>query len=239
MIRANARSRLREPDLHLVLLLLARGDARRRRMLTERYEREGPDLLLDDPALPACLRAARTLLVPSAPLFVYMMVRHAMLGAGVVSRKLADYLAALLLDFGRRDRAWRIDAHDECTHRYLVDLVVELQRSVGARRFQVGAHLGNYALWLAGIFPDRIAAQQLCRGGPDVGYDEALGRRGFALASGHELAESSGLAPVLSSVAERVPVIRATLDTLSDQLFFPNVVTADRRLRDAGRLDAE
>jgi hypothetical protein len=237
MIRANARSRLREADMHLVLLLLARGDACRRQRLTARYEREGPDPLLDDPDLPARLLAARTLMIPSAPLFVYVMVRHAMLGAGFASRELADYLAALVLDFGARDRARRIAEHDEWTYEYLVDLVAELERSAGARRFQVGAHLGNYALWLAGIFPDRIAAQRLRRGGPDVDYYDALGRRGFALASGHALAEASGLAPVLSSAAERFPAIRVTLNTLSDQLFFPNVITADRRFRDAVRLD--
>ena len=38
-----------------------------------------------------------------------MVVRHALRQADIDDQDLADYLAAMLLDFGRRDRAWRVD----------------------------------------------------------------------------------------------------------------------------------
>ena len=40
------------------------------------------------------------------------------------------------------------------------------------------AHLGNYALWLSGLFPDYIEARHWRRGAPDLDYYEEMGRRG-------------------------------------------------------------
>src|SRR5438105_572274 len=107
MIRANMRSRLTAADLQLVLLLLSRGSAQRRASLEQRLKVEGPDHLLDAPELLERLLAVRTVLVPSETLFFYVLVRHTLRGAGIDDRDLADYLASMLVDFGRRDRAWR------------------------------------------------------------------------------------------------------------------------------------
>src|SRR5918994_2085884 len=191
MIRPNARGRLTAADLQLVILLLER------------------------------LLTVRTMLVPSETLFFYVMVRHALRRAGIDDRDLADYLAALLLDFGQRDRAWRIDWHDDQRHQYLVDILTDLEGTEGDRRFRVMVHLGNYSLWLAGLFPDYIAARHLRKAGPDVSYYDALGRRGFGMASDHALANEYGLVAVLRTAAERFPSLRSALNGMSDRVFFP------------------
>ncbi|HXS25088.1 MAG TPA: hypothetical protein VN719_12700 [Gemmatimonadales bacterium] len=234
MIRADTRSRLNAADLQLVVLLLSRGSAHRRAALERRLQAEGPDALLDSAELLERLLAVRTVLVPSEALFFYVLVRHTLKHAGIDDRELADYLASMLLDFGRRDRAWRIDWNDDQRHRYLVDILMDLEASEGERRFRVMVHLGNYALWLAGLFPDYIAARHLRKGGPDVAYYDALGRRGFGLASDHALADRYGLDGVLRTAAERFPSVRGALNGLSDRVFFPGTATADRTLRDLG-----
>src|SRR6266576_4680640 len=122
MIRANTRGRLTAADLQLVILLLSRGSAHRRASLERRLATERPDPLLDAPDLLDRLLTVRTRLVPSEALFYYVVVRHALRGAGLDDRELADYLSALLVDFGQKDRAWRIDWHDDQQHRYLVDI---------------------------------------------------------------------------------------------------------------------
>lgn len=221
MIRADTRSRLDGGDLQLLLLLLARGSAVRRRALERRLEREGPDALLDEPELMERLLAVRTLLVPSDHLLFYVLVRHALRERGLEDRDLADYLAAMLLAFGHRDRAWRVDWHDDHRHRYLVDILQDLEATTGERRFQVMLHLGNYALWLAGIFPGYITARQHRRGGPDVSYYDQLGRRGFAMASDHALAEPTGLDNILRLAAERFTSLRGALNGVSARVFFP------------------
>jgi len=234
MIRANTRGRLTAADLQLVILLLSRGSARRRAFLERRLETEGPDPLLDAPELLERLLAVRTMLVPSEALFFFVLVRHALLGTRIDDRDLADYLAALLLEFGQHDRAWRIDWNDDQRHRYLVDILADLEASQGERRFRVTVHLGNYALWLAGLFPDYIAARHLRKAGPDVTYYDTLGRRGFGMASDHALAEEYGLATVLRLAAERFPSVRGALNGVSDRVFFPGVQGGDRALRDLG-----
>jgi hypothetical protein len=234
MIRANTRGRLTPADLQLVILLLSRGSAHKRAYIERRLASEGPDALLDAPELLERLLRVRTMLVPSEALFFYVLVRHALRRAGVDDRDLADYLAALLLDFGLRDRAWRVDWNDDQRHCYLVDILADLEASDGARRFKVMVHLGNYALWLAGIFPDYIAARHLRRGGPDVTYYDALGRRGFGLASDHVLASEYGLVQVLRTAAERFSSVRGALNGVSDRVFFPGLQSPDRVLRDLG-----
>jgi hypothetical protein len=220
MIRADARSRLTARDLELLVLLLSRGSLAERRRVERRLGAEGPDALLDEPALLERLLAVRSLLVPSDHLFFYVVVRHALRHAGVENRDVADYLASLLIAFGQRDRAWRIDWNDDQRHRYLVDIVQDAEQSSGDRRFKVFAHLGNHALWLAGVFPDYIAARRVRKGGPDLSYYDALGSRGYGAASDHALADAYGLEEVFHVAAERFPEVRAALNEVSDRVFF-------------------
>jgi hypothetical protein len=195
---------------------------------------EGPDPLLDVPELLERLLTVRTMLVPSETLFFYVLVRHALLRAAIDDRDLADYLAVLLLDFGQRDRAWRVDRHDDQRHQYLVDILTDLEATEGDRRFRVMVHLGNYSLWLAGLFPEYIASRHRRKAGPDVSYYDALGRRGFGMASDHQLARELGLGTVLRTAAERFPSVRSALNRVSDRVLFPGIKSTDRALRDLG-----
>lgn len=232
MILADTRSRLSSNDRQLVILLLSRGSAKDRARFERQIEMEGVDPLLDRPELFERLVAVRGMLLPSPELFYYVAVRHLLQSAGSDDRDLADYLAAMLLDFGRRDRAWRIDWNDDHRHRYLVDILEDLSVSSGSRQFKVMVHLGNYALWLVGVFPDYIAARRLRKGGPGAGYYERLGQQGFRLASDHQMADSMGLEPVLRAASEGFSLARCALNKLSDRLLFPNHFSPDRVLRE-------
>ena len=232
MILANVRARLRGSDCRLVLVALARRDPGARARVERRLAQEGPDALLDDPGLLDALLAIRSLALPSAALFAYVAVRHALLAAGIDDRPLADYLAALLLEFGRAERSTRPRAVDDQTYHYLAEIVHDLAEEASAeRRFHLQVHLGNYSLWLAGLFPDFIAVRRRRRGGPDLPYYDALGRQGYGAAAQHSLAERYGVAEIYRAAAERFPAVRHALNRLSDRLLFPNVATEDRLLR--------
>lgn len=218
MILANVRGRLRAADLQLMILLLSRGSAVRRAVLERRLETEGPDPLLDAPDLVEGLLATRTIMVPSEALFFYVIVRHALREAGVEDRELADYLAALLLEFGQRDRSRRVDWHDDHSHRYMVDILSDLESAQGDRRFRIMLHLGNYALWLGGLFPQYIEARRMRRGGPDLCYYDGMGRRGYSLAAEHVLADRFRLDSVLHTAADQYPKIREALNKVSERV---------------------
>ena len=215
-----------------MLVALARRDPGARARVERRLAQEGPDALLDDPGLLDALLAIRSLAVPSAALFAYVAVRHALLAAGIDDRPLADYLAALLLEFGRAERSTRPRAVDDQTYHYLAEIVHDLAEEASAeRRFHLQVHLGNYSLWLAGLFPDFIAVRRRRRGGPDLPYYDALGRQGYGAAAQHSLAERYGVAEIYRAAAERFPAVRHALNRMSDRLLFPNVATEDRLLR--------
>src|SRR6266480_909184 len=233
MILANVRGRLRAQDFRLVALALARGDAVRR----EHYERllleQGPDRVLDERGLLEALLVLRSLVVPSPALFAYVAVRQTLLAAGVDDRELADYLAALVLEFGDHDRHSRIGRADDQTYHYLVDMVGELTGvdDAGERGFLLRVHLGNYSLWLAGLFPDYVEARRSRQGGPDLPYYDELGRQGYRLASEHRLAERFGVAGIYRAAAQRFPTLRVAFNRLSDRVFFPHVSTPEKILR--------
>ena len=222
MIVANTRGKLKSSDVALAVLLLSRGSALQRHRWERRLEAEGPDVVLDAPGLLERLLQVRTILVPSETLFFYVLVRHTLRAHGVDDREVSDYFAALLAEFGRRDRAWRVDWNDDQRHRYLIDILSDLEMTEGERRFKVMVHLGNYALWLAGLFPDYIAARQLRKGGPDLSYYDSLGQRGYALASDHALADQYQLDGVLRAAAERYASVRASFNEMSERVLFPS-----------------
>ena len=233
MILANVRARLGAADFRVVVRALSRQDAGRRAALERLLLEEGPDRLLDEPGLLDALLAARSLVVPSPPLFTYVAVRHTLRAAGIDSREVADYLASLILAFGDHARYVRIRGADDATYHYLVDIVSALAAGdeSGERAFFLLTHLGNYSLWVAGLFPDYVAARRARAGGPDLPYYDELGRQGYHLASRHRLADRYGVAGIYREAADTFPVLRQAFNRLSDRVFFPNVFTPDKVLR--------
>jgi hypothetical protein len=231
MILANARHRLTREDAQLAIRLVSHDSveelARAQRLLTD----EGLDAILDDWRLPRALIKSRFGACASLPLFLYVMVRHALLRAGERDRVLSDYLAGVLLAFGARGRAQRIGEADDELYDTLAALVDDVNDADPRRAFLVRVHLGNQALWLAGLFPDHIEQRKWRRGGPDMAYFEELGRRGFELAAEHRIADQYGMAETYATIAARFGLLRVALNTLSDSLFFPNVHTPERLMR--------
>jgi len=231
MILANTRHHLTRDDAQLVTRLIAR-DSSADVALTERELGDhGLDAVLDDARLPAALLRAGQGAHASLPLFAYVMVRHALRRLGEDDRMLADYVASVMLHFGVRDRARRIGESDDQTYDSLADLAADLDDPDGRRSFLVRTHLGNYALWLSGLFPDWIEHRRWRRGGPDLDYYETLGRRGFQLAADHRLADDHGLATLYATAAERFGLLRAALNDVSDAMLFPDRYSPERLMR--------
>ena len=215
MILPNVRATFGRREAEILLSLAGPNGERR---LSE----EGIDALLDDPALVRALLRRRGIDTTSAPLVFYLLVRHALLEREIHDRRLADYTAAVLLEFGRVGQLSAPDENALPMSFYLADVLVELERARGDREFQLRAHLGNLALWLAGVFPDRITHRVQRRGAPPISYYDELGAAGFRSAAGMELAIRHGLGDVFLQVADDFTHIRSALNGLSDALFFPH-----------------
>ncbi len=231
MILANTRHHLTRDDAELVARLIARDSGEALCEVERQLADHGIDDVLDDARLPLALLRSRQGGHASLPLFAYVIVRHALCRLGEDDRVLADYVASVFLHFGVRDRANRIGESDDQVYDTLASLAADLDDADGRRSFLVRTHLGNYALWLSGIFPDYIEHRRWRRGGPDLDYYEEMGRRGFQLAADHRLAEDHGLATLYATAAERFGLLRAALNDVSDALIFPDRYSADRLMR--------
>jgi hypothetical protein len=231
MILADTRHQLTRDDAQLVARLIARDSGAELSQVEQTLSDRGIDAVLDDPRLPAALLRSRQGACASLPLFAYVMVRHALRRLGEEDRLLADYLAALMLHFGLRDRAWRVGEADDQVYTTLAELFADVDDPDGRRSFLVRTHLGNYALWVSGFFPDYIEHRRWRKGGPDLDYFETMGRRGFQLAADHRLAENHGMATLYATAAERFGLLRAALNDVSDALLFPDRHSPDRLMR--------
>lgn len=176
------------------------------------------DLILDDPDLcrailedPACVKI-------SSELYFYVLVRHVLLQDGVDDRELTDYVATLLCDFSSTRRLWpRCEPYH---FEYLADIVQAAAQASGRKRFSLQAHAGNYALFLSGMFVDRILHRVKRRAAPGVAYFEKMGSANYSVASDHQLAGQYDLADVFRNIAARFHRIRVALNDMSERLTF-------------------
>jgi hypothetical protein len=231
MILANVRQHLTRDDAQLALRLIARGSSEMIEEAETTLREQGFDVVLDDPRLLAGLMAARQGTHASFPLFAYVVVRHALRDVGEGDRMLADYVASILLHFGLGGRAGRVAESDDEVYSTLAELSGALESADPQRSFLVRAHLGNYALWMSGVFPDYIELRRWRRGGPDLDYYEEMGRRGFTLAADHRLAAQHGLTTLFEAAAARFPLLRQALNNVSDALLFPHHHSPEKLMR--------
>ena len=231
MILADTRHRLTRDDAHLAARLLAAENGDDPLVLESRIADEGIDSILDDPRLPGALLRQPRGAHASLALFTYVLIRQALRRAGEEDRGVADYVSAIVLNFGIRDRAHRIAITDDERYDAIVELCEDLDDPDARRSFLVRTHLGNYALWLSGLFPDYIEHRRWRRGGPDLDYYEEMGRRGFQLAAGHRLADDHGLTTLFTTAADRFGLLRTALNDVSDSLLFPDRHSPERLMR--------
>jgi hypothetical protein len=225
MIKPNVRASFGRREAELLLSIAGpRGE--------QRLREEGFDALLDDAdVLRTLVRGGRISSAP-APLVFYLLVRHALLQREIADRQVADYIAGILLEFGMAGRAHAVDGGEGEPFHYLADILAALERARGEREFLLRVHLGNFALWLAGIFPDFITRRVQRRGAPPLSYYEEMGALGFRSAAANEMALRHGLGEVLLNVAEQFRDVRVALNSLSDTVFFPRTGDpVDRLLR--------
>jgi hypothetical protein len=225
MILPTIRSSFDRADARFLIWLLSRGSEVEREREEARLREDGIDSILDDPRTLNAVLTGSKFSSARPELVFYVLVRHALLEDGITDRGVADYLSALLSAFGRGGRAYHI-ADDSAEYRYLVDIAAAAEQSTGRRAFLLRAHLGEFALWLSGVFPDHIAARVHRRAAPPLSYYEEMGSAGYRQAARFTEAEQHGIAELYRNCADFFPALRIALNRVSDRHLFP--ATGDR-----------
>jgi hypothetical protein len=217
VIQPNSRVQFTAEDLEFILSAL-RNQASDAECLTRLLaDEEARDLILDDESLLRAVLENRNCLRVSAHFYFYILVRHAFRRSGLKERPLADYVAAVLAEFSKIERM-RCCVQGRPPLDYFFDMLAALQTVDDTSRFYIRAHIGNYSLFLAGVFPDHIRFRAEMKGAPSLGYYESLGRANYRAASDHRLARKYDLDTIFDTLAERFQETCLALNDVRERL---------------------
>jgi hypothetical protein len=117
-------------------------------------------------------------------------------------RKAVNYIANVLALFVRVDRLYRVQPDDPETQAYIVDMLAEATEADSARQFCIYAHVGNFTLFLTGVFPAWIEHRHRYKRRPvDHSYYTQQGQTYYHQAALHRLARDYGLDDVFMRLA--------------------------------------
>jgi hypothetical protein len=210
----------REDALHLVELL-GRNDQELREAARQRLEDHGVDALLDDPRVRNALLTDPDIRVAPGVVF-FVLVRQALIESGVDDVQTADFVASLVLAFGRARAAYRPSDDDATEYFYLVDLIAELRDADARRAFLLRSHLGNYSLWMAGLFPDYLERRHRHRGAPSMSYFDQMGASGYSMAARSDEADALGVRHIFDHVGRDFVRVRFALNRVSERVLWPS-----------------
>ena len=219
MIQPNCRVQFAAEDVDFILSVLGQKIGNAECLIKLLSDEESRDLILDDDALFHALLERRGCLRVSSRFYFYILVRHVLRRSGVEDRGVADYVAEVLAEFAQAERARCITPGQINSLDYFFEMLSALQTADERTRFFLRAHIGNYSLFLSGVFPDRIRVRAERRGFPDLKYYDSLGRTHFRAAGDHRLAQRYDVAEIFSTLSERFETTRRALNDIADRLF--------------------
>jgi len=218
VIQPNCRMQFTAADIDFIVANLGRktGDADCvTRLLSDPDSR---DAILDDDALFHAVLEHRGCLTISSHFYFYILVRNVLRRAGIEDRVVADYVAEILSEYSRIERTeCRVPGQPEPLN-YFFEMLLALQRADDRNGFELRAHIGSHALFITGVFPDRLRVRAERRGFPDLRYFEGVGQASFRAASDHRLAARYDLERVFDTLGERFQTARRALNDLSERL---------------------
>jgi hypothetical protein len=216
VIRPNCRAQFSAEDIDFIVETL--GNKRRDCLVDLLKDEESRDLILDDESLFRAVLERPECLHISMHLYFYILVRNVFRGSGLKEREVADYVAEVLAEFSQTHRTQlRVNNQPQRTD-YFVDMLAALRTADDLTSFFIRAHMGNYSLFLSGVFPDRIRMRSERTGAPDIRYYEEIGRSSFRAASDHRLAYKYDVADIFNTLSERFQTTRRALNDLGERL---------------------
>jgi len=217
MIQANCRARFTAADFDFIVRTLARSQTDHVSLVDLLSDVETRDSILDHPRLVDAILGNAGHLHISSQFYFYVLARHVLQQAGIVDRKLCDYVGSLLETFSRANRLQAPDQIDSRGREYISDMLIALTRATPEQAFLLRAHAGNYSLFISGIFHENTQRRSL-RGAPDIDFYEQVGRTNYQLVASHATARRCELNDVFEELAGRFRDVRLALNQLSDQL---------------------
>lgn len=160
---------------------------------------------------------SRILLDISPFLLFSVFVRRSLVDKRIIGdKKVVNYIANLLSLFASKHRLYRVESHDEHTHQYIIDMIQQARNTDSRRQFLIYSHIGNYTLFLTGIFPQYIEYRYRYKRRPvDMQFYVDSGKTYYQLASEHSIAREYELDETFFRLSIMFEVYKDALNHLS------------------------
>ncbi len=236
-IRANCLERFSANDLDFVAKAVSGqssvispqlpGDPSHRPPITNHSSDSLAELLKEPEALDVAIESDKLLKallespgnIPVTPQFYfYVLTRHMLMR---FDRSVADYVASILVAavYDRRKASGQVGANTApLQFRYITDMLIALRSASSEREFMIRVQVGDYSLFLSGIFPQHIAHRSKHKAASPLSFYEEVGSQSYRRASDHRLAREQSLVDTYRTIAERFSEVRVGLNQLSDRL---------------------
>jgi hypothetical protein len=229
MIKANCRDRFTAADFDFVVRTLCRCERDAVNLVDLLTDEDARDAVLDHPRLVAAVLEHSAALTISPQLYFYILIRHVLKETGLTDRTVSDYVASLLENFSQTARMRSPGNGHSAPVQYVSDMLIALRNASPVQSFLIRAHVGNYSLFITGIFHGTVQSRSQ-RGGPDVSFYEEVGSANYKAVACHHVARSAALTGIYDQLAARFHDVRLALNRLADTLLHiddsaaPNIV---------------
>ena len=228
MIQPNCRARFTGDDFDFVVRTLANTPGNKVGLVELLTDIETRDQILDHDGLVRAVLEGPGNLTISPQFYFYILARLVLKRSGIDDRTLTDYVASLLEKFSQIRQMHAPVQNLETL--YLSDLLLALKNASSYQTFLIRAHIGNYALFISGIFYESIESRRQ-RGAPSFSFYEEMGRASFHALATHDVARRYELSGLFEKLADRFHECRLALNCLTDE--FVNIgdkIHADLRM---------
>jgi hypothetical protein len=136
-------------------------------------------------------------------------------------RRIINYIANLLSIFIKTDRMHRVQHYDTQNREYMFELIQEAATADSRRQFLIYSHIGNYTLFITGLFPEWIRYRYRFKNRPmSIQHYMDYGRTYFQRAAQHRMAEEYNLDDVFFRMSMMFEHYKNILNCLARNYLF-------------------
>lgn len=133
---------------------------------------------------------------------------------------LVHYLVDMLSEFVQTHNVYQLPIEgDDDEYRYIVDMLKTAVDSGRSETFQIYCHIGNYTLFLTGVFPEWIRYRHEYKNRPmNLDSYTNYGKTYYERAANHSLADRQQLRPVLKKLSMGYDPVRTMINFMFQRM---------------------
>jgi len=220
VIQANCRAQFTADDFSFVVRVLAKSQRDAVSLVSLLSDEAERDAILDHDMIYDSVVDGTGCLQVSAAFYFYILTRRVLRRVSLEERALTDYVAAVLLAFSHVNQL-RSAGEAKPSARsftYISDLMMQASNCPPEQAFVVRVHMAEYALFLSGMFAERVHAHVQRRGAPSLSFYEAVGQSTYLSMADHPQARRTDLHEVFRILGDEFRRVRLALNSLADTL---------------------